>query len=204
MDFRRPGEHPVEDMSRHFDGTDGVMPPVHPFQQTIVKPKSTKGLKIMVWFLSLLLFGAIGYGTYAYLNQQTLTSQLDDSQRQVASLTKDKALLEAKQDKTDASPQTSLTTEDKIGRVAGAYACNIDKFGCDKLSKTILRLQKFVAPGPGLAIVKVTSASSNATTNLYLRTVDDIDWVVVYEGATPPSAEVAKRYAIPADFTRLP
>jgi hypothetical protein len=204
MDFRRPGEHPVEDMSRHYDGTDGVMPPFHPFQQTIVKPKGNKGLKSLAWALTVLFVAAAAYGAYSYLDQQSLRTQLNDSQRQVAILTKDKAILEAQQDKTAKAAETALTDEDRVKLAAGAYVCNIDKFGCDKLSETILRLQKFVAPGPGWAIVKATNTSTNATTNLYLRTVDNLNWVVVYEGATPPSSDVAKHYAIPADFLRLP
>jgi hypothetical protein len=205
MDFRRPGEHPTEDMQRHYDGTNGTMPPVQPFQRAIVPPESHKGLKLLVWLLTILVVGAAGYGTYAFMTQHDLQTQLDSANAQVRSLTVDKALLEAKATKTDPKTTTSnLTAEEKINVVAGTYACNIDQFGCDKVSKTITKLQKYVAPGPGIAVVKITNTPTGATTNLYLRTVDDTSWVVVYEGASAPSNDVAKRYAIPSDFTRLP
>lgn len=203
MDFRRPGEHPNEEQNHHFDGTDGVMPPVqHSFP--VVKPKSTAGYKFSIFLLTLLFIAAVAGAGYLYWDGMQLKSQINDQNVRIASISTELSTLKQEKEKAQTEAVGAAATRDRVANVAGVYACNIDKFGCDKVSKTVTKLREYVPPGPGFAIVKITSESTNQSTNLYLRSVDGEDWAVIYEGSTAPSKDVVTRYAIPSDFTTLP
>lgn len=164
----------------------------------IPKKKRSGAKKAILWGVVVLLLAGTGALAYwQWTEADTAKKELNSTQTQLETAQADLAKADAGADE----PVTSTpTTEDAVKFAAGFYACNLADFGCDKVVTTVTKTQAWKsAAEPGFAIAKATSAM-NKTTNLYLKTVDNLTWVVIYEGTTAPSEEVVKKYAIPTGF----
>jgi hypothetical protein len=211
MDFRRPGEHPVEEHYHHEDGTDGVMPPVHA-PVTAGKPKRNKGDIFGTVMLSILLIATTGYGVYAYMNDQSLQTQLRDAESKLTVAQNEATALKSQVAKskdlpTDADMDMSdKAQQSRVSVAAANFYCSIKDFGCDKVTSVITKFQPTkITEGStvgqdGFAIVTATPATNGTGAKLYLKSENGVAWVVIFDGQNAPSKEIADKFDIPTSF----
>jgi len=164
------------------------------------KPKSKSTPKWVVYGVTVLLILGLGAAVALfYAEAQKARNDLKASEQTVTNLRTELAKANSSDDKDDTTTEPKLTIDDQIKLAASNYLCSTVDFSCNKSVSTVTQKQAPAAGKPGFALVTVTGTMS---TKLYLKSVSTGDeWIVVFEGQNVPSAEVTKKFSIPADFT---
>lgn len=191
-DFKRP----LGNVTREQQ-PDALPPPaVSSEQRPPVAPPKKKSNRAFSFVSMLLLLSLLGAGVLGYLWFQD-SQKLEDSRARISALEANQSNIPLNKDGNQ--PIVSgLSPEEKVKLAASGYYCALAGFGCDKAQSTVTKIQDAEMGKAGFAIVKAVGPST--ATNLFLKTVDNVRWIVVYEGQNTPPQDVIDKFAIPVSF----
>jgi hypothetical protein len=180
-------------------------------QSQFGSPKKKSGSKWIVALLVVLVLAALGGVAYwQYTDANSTRSQLSSVENEL-SLAKaqiNKLSTAAADDKNAKNGSTtgiaSLTVQQRQELEASSYACVLADFGCEKVTATVKKSLEVNDGKPGFAIVEIKNIRPdiNVATNVYLKSIDNFAWVVVYEGKVKPPADIVNKFAIPAEYAQ--
>lgn len=156
--------------------------------------------------IAAVVLGFAGLGALAFWSwndAQTARSETEAAKQQLATV---QAALKKAQTTTEASktketpvpPAAELTAEEKAQLAAAGYACALKDFGCDKVTKTVKKIQAPSATSAGFAVVEIKN--TQVSTDVFVKSHDGVLWTVIYEGQQKPTADIVSKFAMPADF----
>jgi hypothetical protein len=180
-------------------------PPV--VQQPVVTEKKYPRRRNVAWriIVTTLLIVATGLLVVGWLYVQDLYAQLDKKDSEIVALQMATTAKDKDSNVVD-NAQTSIDDKSQQSRAelaASTYYCVIENFGCDKVTATVTKFQSFVADGAskrdGFAIVSAGN-SAGLGIKIYVKSVDGLQWTVIYDGQNTPSQAIVDKFAIPKDF----
>lgn len=167
-------------------------------------PKKTSSVgKVLLRIVTILLvLGLAGATGWYWLQNDNARKDLASAESSLASAVTDKTVAETKLASAiakDTPLQTNEVTGETAAKMAATrYACILASFGCDKLVTTTTKFKAVKAPEAGFAVIEVKNAT--VSTNVFVKSKDDMTWTVIYESRLKPSADIVTKFAIPQDF----